>query len=126
MDPAAIALLEDRRVAATIAADSSELGALLADDLIYTHSNASVDTKTTYIDKLASGALRYVSIERNTPVITIWGDAATVTGQATLHISADGNDRVINISYLNVWVPVDDRWQMVAWQSTPNPTWTST
>ena len=116
-----IAALEDRRVAATVAADVATLEEVLADDLIYTHSSASVDTKTVYIDKLRSGSLSYISIERGPADIRIWGDTATVTGQAVLQISAEGNARQINISYLNVWVPIDGRWQMVAWQSTPRP-----
>ena len=116
-----IAALEDRRVAATVAADVATLEEVLADDLIYTHSSASVDTKTAYIDKLRSGSLSYISIERGPADIRIWGDTATVTGQAVLQISAEGNARQINISYLNVWVPIDGRWQMVAWQSTPRP-----
>ena len=48
--------LEDRRYAAMVDADLDTLDDLLADDVIYTHSDASVDTKTSYLDMLRSGS----------------------------------------------------------------------
>ena len=49
--------LEDRRYAAMVEADLDTLDDLLSDDVIYTHSDASVDTKTSYLDMLRSGKL---------------------------------------------------------------------
>ena len=49
---------EDRRFEAMVAADLPSLGRLLGDDLVYTHSGASVDTKASLIEGIAVRAAR--------------------------------------------------------------------
>ena len=46
---------ETRRYAAMVANDAKALDALLADDLVYTHSTAATETKKVFIDRLSSG-----------------------------------------------------------------------
>src|SRR5438477_11977191 len=60
---------DEERVAATIAAGPTGLGAkprleaIFSDDLRYAHSTGAVDTKTSYIEALVSGKLKYLAYE---------------------------------------------------------------
>lgn len=116
-----ILALEDRRFAAQIAGDRAALDELLSDDLQYTHSNARVDTKTSYIDSITSGAVIYREARRTETEVHVTEGAAVVTGRAELDITAGGADRTITARYTAVWADVGGRWQFVAWQSTPYP-----
>ena len=111
---------EDRRYAAMVAADAGTLEQVLADDMIYTHSNSSVDTKASLIELIRSGRSVYRRIERPEEKIRIYGQSAVVTGQARIELGGD-SPRTLNLRYTNVWVKNPGGWQMVAWQSTRLP-----
>lgn len=114
--------LEDRRYKAMVEADKAALNELLADDLIYTHSNAVIDTKQSYIDGILSGRWAYSAVERPVENIDMFGDTARVTGHVRLTLrNADGSTRQVNGRFLNLWVKRNDKWQMAGWQSTPIP-----
>ena len=59
-----IMALEDRRIEAMISGDVEALGEILADDLIYTHTTARLDTKASFIEAIASGRSNYRAVER--------------------------------------------------------------
>ena len=114
--------LEERRYKAMVEADKAALNELLADDLIYTHSNAVIDTKQSYIDGILGGRWAYSAIERPVENIDVFGDAARVTGHVRITLkNADGTTRQVNGRFLNLWVKRNDKWQMAGWQSTPIP-----
>jgi len=120
-DAAAVLALDEERFDAQVAADKARLEQLLADELHYTHSNALVDTKASYIDSIVSGRVQYRRIERSGQQATVFGDAAVCTGSATLHVTAGGHERTLTLRYTDVWVRRGAAWQMVAWQSTLLP-----
>lgn len=120
--PQDIRALEDRRYKAMVAADRAVLEELLADDLIYTHSNAVIDTKQSYIDGILGGKWAYAAAERPVENIDVFGDCARVTGHVRLTLrNADGTTRGVNGRFLNLWLKRDGKWQLAAWQSTPIP-----
>jgi ketosteroid isomerase-like protein len=117
-----IKALEDRRFKAMVAADVAELNALLADDMIYTHSNAVIDTKKSYIENILNKRWAYSAAERPEENIQVFGDCARIIGHARLTLkNPDGSSRSVNARYLNLWVKRNSLWQMVSWQSTPIP-----
>ncbi len=120
-DAAAVLALDEARFDAQVAGDKARLEELLAEELHYTHSNALVDTKVSYIDSIISGRVRYRQIDCSGQNATVFGDAAVCTGSATLHVTAGGHDRNLNLRYTDVWVRRSGTWQMVAWQSTLLP-----
>ena len=71
--------LESQRIAAMIACDEPTPDAVLADDFIYTHSTARVETKAEFIGNVTSGRLRYISFERSYLTFQAYGDTAVVT-----------------------------------------------
>ena len=100
--PAEITALEDRRFAAQMASDGDALNELLADNLRYTHSNATVDTKASYIDSIVSGRVSYREVRRTETDIQLADACAVVTGRAELDVSTPIGDRTIVCRYSGV------------------------
>ena len=116
-----IATLEDRRFAAQMAGDGAALDELLADNLRYTHSNAVVDTKASYIESITSGRVTYRDVRRTETDVQLADASAIVTGRAELDVSTPVGDRTIVCRYTAVWGSVGGTWQFLAWESTPFP-----
>ena len=117
-DTRTIADLEERRLAAMVAADVDALDDILADDLTYVHTTAAIDTKESLTSGLASGRLNYESIapaaERD---IRLHGDCAIVRGQARVHV----NGNRFTLEYTVVYVKPGGEWRMTAWHATRLP-----
>jgi len=120
-EPGDIEKLEQRRFDALTQNDLDTLGKLLADDLIYTHSSAKIDSKETYIGSLKSGDVRYIDVKRTDTRIKVYGTSAVVSGSAQVKAALKGNEINVNIRYTDVWVERAGAWQMVAWEATPIP-----
>lgn len=112
---------EVRRVRALIEADYSALDSVLADDLVYTHSTAKVDTKTSYLEPLLSGRTRYRALDASDVQVRIYGNTAVITGAMRSLALVAGRESRTHMRFTSVWVQRDTRWQMVTWQSTRIP-----
>ena len=113
--------LEDRRVQAMIRQDFAALEALLHDQLIYTHSSASVDTKASWLDAMKSGRTKYKSANISEQKVRIYGDTALVAGRAEMQVEVGGQAKTLRLRFLNAWTKTPQGWKFVAWQSTPLP-----
>jgi len=113
--------LEDRRFRAMVEADAAALEELLADSMIYTHSSATTDGKASYIAGVRSKKWQYRKIERPVEEIQVYGDTAVVAGQVRIDILVEGQPKIMNSRYTNVWIKGAKGWQMTAWESTPIP-----
>jgi len=111
-DVEAVLAQEARRFGAQVSQDIAVLEEVLGDDLVYTHSDARVDTKRSYIDAVAKRGYRGVTTRD--VVVRIYGDTAVVTGIAELAVS---DTLQFTARYTNVWVRRGN-WQNVLWQST--------
>jgi ketosteroid isomerase-like protein len=121
-DPAErIAALEDARYRAMIAGDLEGLARSLSDRLTYTHSNAHVESKAEYIASVGKGVFKYRDIKIAERQIRAAGGAVLVTGRITIDILLDGQPKMLQSRFLNVWVEEGGDWRMIAWQSTPIP-----
>ena len=110
----AILKLEEQWVAALVKADTAFLETLYTDDLIYTHSSGTVDTKTSYIDSIKTGKSKYESIERDDIKVRFYGNTAIVTCHSVLKV----NKNTINSRYIHVYVKQKGAWKMAAHQTT--------
>jgi ketosteroid isomerase-like protein len=118
---AEILQLEERRWAAMIAKDTKTLGELFADEMSYTHSNAMVDTKASYLKAITERTFDYRSVERFDTQACVINDTALVTGRAEINVAARGREVKLNARYSLVWVRRGGTWQFLSWQSTPVP-----
>jgi ketosteroid isomerase-like protein len=110
--------LEQQWEEALIKSDTNALDKLYAETIIYTHSSGSVDSKSTYIQAIKSGATRYASMKRDDIKVSVYGNTAVVTCHWDVHVQARGTKIDMNARYLHVYVQQKDGWKMVAHQST--------
>jgi uncharacterized protein DUF4440 len=112
---------ERDRFAAMVKADVGALDKLLAPELSYTHSNAQMQDKGGFVGDIKSGAIKYLSIDPNDTNVRVFGNAAVVTGGASVHVIQNGTDLNIKIRYTNTQINRNGSWQMVAWEATRLP-----
>jgi len=113
--------LDKKRMQAMAKKDVATLQSVLADDLIYTHSSARLDTKKSLIDNMTSGATVYTSVEPSDVKAQDLGDTVVLTGIAQIKVTANGNPLAFGVRFTDVYAKRDGRWQMVTWQSTKLP-----
>ena len=113
--------LDKKRMDAMAQQDIATLNALLADDLVYTHSSARVDTKQSLMGAMESGATVYTAVEPSDVVAQDLGTAVVLTGAARISVTSNGNPINFGVRFTDVYVNKGGEWQMVAWQSTRLP-----
>jgi ketosteroid isomerase-like protein len=113
--------LDEKRMTAMAQKDIATLNALLADDLVYTHSNARLDTKQSLIGNMESGATVYTGVEPSDVKAQDLGDTVVLTGSCRISVMSGGRPNSFGVRFTDVYANKGGRWQMVAWQSTRLP-----
>jgi hypothetical protein len=113
--------LDKKRMAAMCKQDLGTLREILADDLIYTHSSARMDTKQSLIGNMEAGSTVYQSIEASDVVAQDLGSAVVLTGAAKITVSSNGKPNTFGVRFTDVYANRGGTWQMVTWQSTRTP-----
>jgi ketosteroid isomerase-like protein len=117
-----IRALEARRYAAMRAGDVEALGALLSERLVYSHSDATQDSRDSYLETLSSGSLRYHDIRFETKAVLAAGaDAAIALGNMGADIRRNGAEKTIGAMTCAVWSREADGWRLLAYQPTALP-----
>lgn len=104
--------------AAMVARDIAALDTMLAPDLTYTHPTGVVQTKSQLISALRSKTLVYESIVPQSTFVRQYGETAVATGVARLTSRAEGMEVREPVRFTEVYVRRDNRWQLVAYEST--------
>ena len=118
---AVVRALELRRFELLAKGDYDALAALLADDLVYTHSDTRVDDKRSYLAPLRAGTTRYVECVPSEVTVRVFGDTAILTGRVLLRAVVAQEERINNLRFTDVWLRRAGQWQLVAWQATRLP-----
>ena len=95
--------LQYRRFMAMSANDTSLLSKYLADDLVYIHSNGSIDSKTSLLKGIASGNIHFISIVAEKRTASIDGNFAWIYGTANLTFKINNSEMTIHnyISFID-------------------------
>ncbi|WP_225634568.1 nuclear transport factor 2 family protein [Streptomyces solaniscabiei] len=118
---ATIRALEDARYTAVIAGDVDAFADLAHPDLVYTHSDAQVDSLDSYRDKLRSGFYVYHRIDHPVDRIIVNRDAAVVIGEMHADITAGGVSKTLANRCMAVWVRENGTWLLLGYQPTVLP-----
>jgi ketosteroid isomerase-like protein len=110
--------LDRKRMQAMAQKDIAALNDLLADDLIYTHSSARLDTKQSLIGNMESGATVYNAVEPSDVKAQDVGSAIVLTGIARIRVTSGGKPNAFAVRFTDVYANRGGKWQMVTWQST--------
>ena len=109
--------LEKQRFTAMIARDTVFLQRVLANDLLYSHTNGMVDTKASFIRSIGSGTLQYQQMELEDVVSRAYSNTVVLSGRMTIKVLYNGHVLEMKIKYLDVYRQNGKDWQLVAWQS---------
>lgn len=103
---------------AMIEADVDTLNALLAEDLCWTHSSGAVEDKGAFVDAIATAAVSYEALEVEADEIRAEGTLVVHQGRLRGRASRGGQSKALQARFLAVWRSVDERLELIAWQST--------
>lgn len=113
-----IIALDKQRMSAMASKDIAALEKIIADDLIYTHSSARLDTKASLIGNMVSGATVYTEVTPSDVVAQDCGDTVVLTGKARIGVMSGGKPNAFTVRFTDVYANRGGQWQMVTWQST--------
>ncbi|MFI1705023.1 nuclear transport factor 2 family protein [Streptomyces griseoruber] len=117
-DATTILELDQERREAMIRADVDALAQLLADDVMWIHATARVDTKEGLLASIASGKTKYLAIDSSDETLRFHGGIAFLSAVADMKCEIAGETRDIQNRYTIVYAPAGDGWKVVNWQST--------
>lgn len=116
-----IRTLENTRYAAMLGGDTAAFSAIAHPQLVYTHSNADVDSLASYMAKIASGHYVYRWIDHPVDRMIVAGDTVVVIGEMRAEITAGGVRKTLNNKVVSVWHRTGDQWLLIAFQPTVIP-----
>jgi hypothetical protein len=103
-------------------ADTTALRRLLADELVYTHSNAMVESRAHHLELIGGRRTVYESVMPIVMRYALYGpDVAMGNGVVKAKGILNGTpfDVILRVTTMHAWR--DGRWQLVSWQSTRIP-----
>lgn len=95
-----------------------DLDAVLADDLVYTHSDTRPETKKEIIDGVKSGETKITNVDFADSKYRQYGDTVVANHKLTLDNAKTGK---LSIYVTMVWVKENGTWKLVNRQSTRYP-----
>jgi ketosteroid isomerase-like protein len=108
-------LAADRaRLQAILASDADALDRLSADELTFVHANGRQDDKTTYLDSVRDGRIRYRAITRGESAVKVTGNVAILCASVNVEVTIEGAERSSPVRYMSVWTKHADDWRMLA------------
>jgi ketosteroid isomerase-like protein len=113
--------LDRKRMTAMAQKDIATLNELVADDLVYTHSSARLDTTQSLIGNMESGSTVYTSVVPSNVKAQDLGDTVVLTGECRISGNSGGRPNSVGVRFTDVYANRGGRWQMVTWQSTRLP-----
>jgi ketosteroid isomerase-like protein len=113
---------ELQRYQGLLAGDVAALEALLSDTVVYVHSTGEQDTKSSYIEKIANGRLRYLELAFENLNANSHENWAFVSGRLIATVRKDGLERNVRSLFMTIWAKESDgSWRLQAHQGTAVP-----
>ncbi|MEN9886609.1 MAG: hypothetical protein RL758_1187 [Pseudomonadota bacterium] len=121
----AVLIAEAQRAQAMREGDVAALHTLFSDRLVYVHASGTRDSKSTYLDKLHSGAMRYDVLQLEDLQAIPAGDAVVVTGRMRAEVCMQGQVKPVRSVFMTVWAAEAQpngtaSWRLCAHQGTPS------
>jgi len=114
--------LEKRFQDATIASDAATIAKLMADDAMFVHGNALVQSKADFLEAASKRQFRIRRFEITNPKVVFFDGGAIVSGVEDIVLAphAAGEQPVkVQMRVSGVWVARPGGWQLILNQSTP-------
>jgi len=102
--------------------DEAAAGALMADDIVWTHVNArKTDSKEAVFEPWRSGEGSYTSIKPYAVTARDYGTFVVVTGSSRIDATYKGTRFLVDCRFTDVWGNIGGQWLMVARHATNKP-----
>lgn len=96
--------------------DVKLLDDLVAPELSYGHSSGAVEDKAAFLKAVATGPVKYISINLTNQTIQVNGDNAITRHTQDLDLVNNGTPTKLKIGNLLVWHKYNGKWKLVAKQ----------
>jgi len=110
----ALLKLTDQITTAKSHKDMAQLERLLTDEFMLTNPAGFVANKSEYLDGVKADSATYESVANSDQVVSIYDNAAVVTGSTVVKGRFEGHDIGGNFRFTNVLIRRNDTWQCAA------------
>ncbi len=112
---------EDARYTAQTTNYFAAMERMFGPDLVYFHSSAAVDNKSSYIESMRSGTVKYRTMRRSDVKVRTYGCLAIITGIVDLEATSRGENLSLQLRFHSVWANRSQGVQFISWQATRVP-----
>lgn len=102
---------------AIIDADKQLLGSIVAEELVYGHSNGKVQNKAEFIEEIVNNQPKYISIDMADQTIKISGKTAIVRHIYSAETTNNGTPGKVKIGNMLIWQKQKGKWKLLARQA---------
>ena len=120
-DLAALAECERRLYEGLTRSDADILEAIMADDIVYIHSQGIAETRAENLIGQRSGLFVHGPVERRTGETRVHGDLAVTFGCLEMIDLGRGEPRTLHLLQTLVWAKAGDTWRLILRQATRVP-----
>jgi hypothetical protein len=112
-------VFEQARYKAILEADLEKMEDMLSGELVYTHSNCTVENKKEYLEALRSGKYRFTQFETDSTLYRLL-DRRTVVGTGIARMAGNVFETPFQLRsrYTAIYVWEKRRWRLHTWQTT--------
>ena len=114
--------VERARFQTWVKGDIAAMQAVMADDVLYCHSNGQCQTKKEFIAEIESKQRVYKKMDLISMTAKALGSyAVLINGTVDVVAEAPGKVAQFKGIYTSVYIRRHERWQLISWQSTTLP-----
>ena len=108
-----------QRYAAAMSQDVEQLEQMVVDELRYCHTTGAVDTKTSYLETVRTGGIRWLEVNPLGMEARVYDNVGVIAGEVRQQITVGGRDQPIDmhIRTIEVYLKRDGRWQLSEFQA---------
>ncbi len=116
-----ILAVEQQRFDFMTSRDTVALRPMLDEQLVYIHSNAMQENKSTHVSAISSGRLVYTSMVRENARVRHYRKAALTNGVVRVKGIINATPFEVRLQYTAVYRRRHGQWLLANWQSTKIP-----
>lgn len=116
-DEAAVTQAVEALRKAVLAKDKSQFEPLLAEQLVYGHSDGRTDTKASYINDAVISKTQWKRVDYKDQTVRVTGDIAIVRHIFNADSEREGKMVLTNVGAMTVWQKQGGQWKLLARQA---------
>ena len=116
-DETAVANAVEKMRKAMVDGNRQDLESIVLDKLSYGHSGGHIDDKKEFVEKLASGASDFVTIDLSDQTISVSGKTAIVRHKLNAKTNDGGKPAEVHLLVLLIFQKDNKQWKLLARQA---------